>query len=628
MAHTKKLLVLARLDPEQKRVLGVTATANELELFVIETVDSALTWLERNEPRFVVFDTALPKADKLCAKVRSKKSLALVPIVGIAPDINEALAPKLYGMGADDLIPPSFGQALMARLRALPREASLHPPPDRGKAVVADSDKTRGDVFGRVLTNAGYDVKYALDELTLKFYAQQTDIKVVIANSEIGDPRALIQQTRKAGSKAAWIVTAQRRDLESFAGKLAGLESTRAMGLGAPPENVLFTSNELLSAGTSPPRASPRLLYATSVLFRDAGADVDELGSTYNVSAGGVYVRTLAPAPDVPVWLELRPPRSKQWVRLEGRVAWRRPFHQAAGATVPPGFGVELTDGLGGALAAWREAYGSLREQEEAGRRAPPPPPRPTARRAPVVTPRASVEVTVRESSLEERIDELSDAELLPATDPPPPPSPSEPAWPRDVPPIAPPAKLPEIALPPARATPAPVPPASERQPARSPLRLLLVIAIALLGVAAFVWLQQRPTPPEAGQPTASAPALATSAAPPASAPAMPPIASDASAADARADAATVERAASVEAGPPASELLANQGYLVVEAEGAFDVYATGVKIGPSNQPNLSRCGLRYVRLGEGDPVRWRSAGHTVDVKCQDTTHVPIAVTP
>jgi hypothetical protein len=644
MAQTKKLLVLARLDPEQKRVLGVTATANELELFVIETVEKALTWLERNDPRLVVFDTAQPRADKLCAKVRSNKALALVPIVGIAAEINDALAPKLYAMGADDLIPPSFGAALMARLRAMPKEVSLYPPPDRGKAVVADADKSRGDVFGRVLANAGYDVKYALDELSLKFYAQQADIKVVVANGELGDLRALIGQARKAGSKGAWIVTAQRRDLESFTAKLAGLESTRVMGLGAPPENVLFTSNELLSAGARPPRASPRLLYGTIVLFRSAGADEDELGSTYNVSAGGLYVRTLAPAPELPVWLELRPPRSKLRVRLEGRVAWRRTFHEASGATVPPGFGVELDEGLGNALDTWRAGYAALSEQEEAGRKPPPVPRPPPPRRAPIEPPApASPNISVRESP-EESLEEIGEAEILPATDPPPP-LPAPPPWPRDVPPIAPAPKLPDLPDAPELVEPAPaprsVPPAPPSVPAvraaRSRTWLWLLIALGVAGGAAAAVVSVLGTKSPEPMPGASSTPERAPATPPASVPTAPVIAREAGLPEAAADAASTiapdaprpaDSGASSQTAVAASELLHNQGYLLVETAGSFDVYATGVKIGPTNQANLSRCGLRYVRLGEGDPVRWRSAGHTVDVKCQDTTRVPIEATP
>jgi Tfp pilus assembly protein PilZ len=123
----------------------------------------------------------------------------------------------------------------------------------------------------------------------------------------------------------------------------------------APPENVLFIVNELLAPRNVDQRASPRLLYGTTVAFRPAGREEDEIGFSYNVSAGGVFVRTLAP-PDFgqEVWLEMWPPRSERRVRLEGVVAWRRAFGRGAGATVPPGFGVKLTDGLGQDMGRWR----------------------------------------------------------------------------------------------------------------------------------------------------------------------------------------------------------------------------------------------------------------------------------
>jgi Tfp pilus assembly protein PilZ len=131
----------------------------------------------------------------------------------------------------------------------------------------------------------------------------------------------------------------------------------------APPENVLFLANELLAQRGVDQRASARLLYGTSVTFRAAGRDEDEIGFSYNISAGGLYVRTLAPLePNQDVWLELWAPRSERRVRLAGTVAWRRPFGANERATVPAGFGVRITDGLAGDLDRWREGYESLSE--------------------------------------------------------------------------------------------------------------------------------------------------------------------------------------------------------------------------------------------------------------------------
>jgi hypothetical protein len=57
------------------------------------------------------------------------------------------------------------------------------------------------------------------------------------------------------------------------------------------------------------------------------------------------------------VWLELRPPRSDRWVRLEGEVVWRRPFGPAGNATVPPGFGVKLADATRSNMSTWLGGY-------------------------------------------------------------------------------------------------------------------------------------------------------------------------------------------------------------------------------------------------------------------------------
>ena len=126
----------------------------------------------------------------------------------------------------------------------------------------------------------------------------------------------------------------------------------------APPENVIFLTNELLSRRGVDQRSTPRILYGTSVAFREAGRDEDEIGFSYNVSAEGLYVRTLAsPEAGHQVWLEMWPPRSERRVRLFGTVAWKRPFGANEGATVPAGFGVRITEGLGGDMERWRAGY-------------------------------------------------------------------------------------------------------------------------------------------------------------------------------------------------------------------------------------------------------------------------------
>ena len=47
-------------------------------------------------------------------------------------------------------------------------------------------------------------------------------------------------------------------------------------------------------------------------------------------------------------------------MRLVGKIAWRRRFNHNENATVPPGFGLSLTDGAKADLQTWHDAYGAI----------------------------------------------------------------------------------------------------------------------------------------------------------------------------------------------------------------------------------------------------------------------------
>src|SRR5688572_4088524 len=131
MARKRHLLLVAALDAERKRSLGVMAAAADLELTTFTSLAIAMQWTEVNDPHVVVFDTGTPKSEKLCERIRSKSTLASVPIIGLVPELNDALAAKLFAIGVDDVIASLSGAALMTRLRTVPAAESLMPPPDR-----------------------------------------------------------------------------------------------------------------------------------------------------------------------------------------------------------------------------------------------------------------------------------------------------------------------------------------------------------------------------------------------------------------------------------------------------------------------------------------------------------------
>src|SRR5690349_5377000 len=113
MTRTRYLLALAKLQAEQRRMLGVFATTADLDLVVVEDANQALLWLDRHDASVILFDATTPKAERLCHKARSKRSLAGIPILAVTQELTDVFTEKLYGLGVDDVIASSAWPALI-----------------------------------------------------------------------------------------------------------------------------------------------------------------------------------------------------------------------------------------------------------------------------------------------------------------------------------------------------------------------------------------------------------------------------------------------------------------------------------------------------------------------------------
>jgi Tfp pilus assembly protein PilZ/ActR/RegA family two-component response regulator len=296
------------------------------------------------------------------AHVRGHAALEHLPIFGVAPRRDDVAFTELFSWGGDDLLALASPVSLERRLRSLVacRPSAREPKTRKHSAVVGGADARWRSVMGRALYHGGFAVRFAAVVAELTQESLTEDVRVVVIADDLGagEAEAVIRASRARGSQAAWIVVTPPKRLASVREAIESLESTSVADSFAPPENVLFLTNELLSKRALEQRASPRILYGSTVAFRPAGRDEDELGFSYNVNAGGVYVRTLAPlAVGQEVWMEMWPPRSDRRVRLAGAIAWKRLFGPNEGATVPAGFGVRITGGLPGDLERWRAGY-------------------------------------------------------------------------------------------------------------------------------------------------------------------------------------------------------------------------------------------------------------------------------
>ena len=364
MTHDDRPLVAAGLREAAARSVQEAAAAIGAPFAHSPRCDEVGAVLDDVTPLAIVLPLGADGAAKAFEQIRRQARFAPVPIFGVVDAINDLTFTELFVWGGDDLVQLSTEQSLLRRLRALRapvgRPAAAAEATSRPCAVVAGADSAWRTILGRSLSNGGFSIRFAMTAEGLVNECVAEGVRVAVVADDLGPsgPLAALVEARARGSNAGYVLVAPPKRIAHATRAMKEMGRASVADGFAPPENVLFLVNELLAPRGVDKRASPRLLYGTSIEFRAAGRDEGEIGFSYNVSAGGLFVRTLAPLdPGQEVWLEMWAPRSERRVRLAGVVAWRRPFGPNGGATVPAGFGVRIDHGLGGDLERWSAGY-------------------------------------------------------------------------------------------------------------------------------------------------------------------------------------------------------------------------------------------------------------------------------
>jgi DNA-binding response OmpR family regulator len=341
--------------------LRAVSEGTGLELNVVGSSFEALEWMTQHEPHSLLLKSGGKEVEQTCFEVRAQLRHALVPIVALASKVDELAFAEVFSWGGDDVVCLGEWDKLITRLRRLPKAAWERKVEGQQRvALIAATERSRRIVLARVLGNAGYAIQFAVTLEDASTLADKNPPRVVVIDADLDGAMELVRRQAPAQPQTLWIIAAPPRRIRECKTKLEHLANAALIDGYAPPENVVFLANELGSGRGVDKRASRRLLYGTLVRFRSAGRDSDDLGLSYNISSGGIYVRSLAPPIEDCVWLELTPPRTERRVRLEGMVAWRRGYGPSDTATVPPGFGVKITDASRADMKAWEDGYQSL----------------------------------------------------------------------------------------------------------------------------------------------------------------------------------------------------------------------------------------------------------------------------
>ncbi len=355
MKHAE-VLAFGQFRRREQEQLTKAADEAAVALRLLPTVKDASEYMTHGTPQALLVDSHNKDAEQLCLEVRSYVAHTHTPIISLTRQLDDLSFAEIFNWGGDDAVEMSSSRPLLTRMRALPKEPPSTSSQQKGLAVVADADRCRRLVRARVLRNAGYTIQFAVNANEVRALAGE-GARLVVLDAELEGSIEVLREHAQRAPQTIHVLLAPPRDLASHSHAARALRNVAVTDGFAPPENIVFLVNELERGGASDKRASRRLLYGTKVEYRGAGRDHGDIGYCYNISEGGLYVRTLAPPEHQLIWLELMPPRTERRVHLEGEVVWSRPYGPSDYATVPPGFGVKIVDATASDRAAWREGY-------------------------------------------------------------------------------------------------------------------------------------------------------------------------------------------------------------------------------------------------------------------------------
>ncbi|HMJ13543.1 MAG TPA: hypothetical protein VK524_19120, partial [Polyangiaceae bacterium] len=206
----------------QRLVLGLGHFGRERRLALVAAAREAACHFERCEdpgsasglnPHAILIDAGEADAENVAMAARADVQLMRVPVLALYPELGDLSFATALSWGADDALAYDKPRALTARLRALPRETPGNAaPPSRGAALIADADPVHRVVFGRVLRNAGYQVRFAVTQSDTWQFAEDKDLQLIVLSTEIEDaPHNLIDHIRKQGSLANCVVNTPPR---------------------------------------------------------------------------------------------------------------------------------------------------------------------------------------------------------------------------------------------------------------------------------------------------------------------------------------------------------------------------------------------------------------------------------
>lgn len=220
---------------------------------------------------------------------------------------------------------------------------------DTRRILVADDTLPMRIMLQDVLLEAGYEVVTASDgeEAWNIINDQSSNLDLLILDLLM--PRMtgfeILERLPEApgGSDHKVLVVTGIFKSSKEVRKLKELGATGYITKSALVDEILFRVNQVFHLGMDNSRKHPRLLMSLPVDYRINGSQISNYSS--NFSAGGIFIRTIDPAPpDSDIRLSFRIPDLNKVVQAKGRVIWNNEYETYRKKSCLPGMGVEFLD--------------------------------------------------------------------------------------------------------------------------------------------------------------------------------------------------------------------------------------------------------------------------------------------
>jgi len=332
------LLVLGNLDADWLVTLEQAAAAAGYGLQARAGEDDVPAELLTSVRAVVLGD--LPGGPLLAAtRLREGAHFERVALLAVWADPRPSDYVACLTAGIDDLLVDRRDRSGLRQRLDAAREAALGASRSlrRGLALAIGPVQARSSARVRALAGAGFRAQ--VHETTDAPWLTEPRLALVVW--EPTDPASALQEiraARQAGALCRFVLSVPDQEVAALAAECDKLDGVRVLPETSPPDGVVFLVNEMAESGVQNQRASRRRLASALVHFAAGGRT--DLGLSYNVSAGGLYVRTLAPPTSGPVELSVDVAGSRATVSCE--LAWSRALAYDGTATAPPGFGVKI----------------------------------------------------------------------------------------------------------------------------------------------------------------------------------------------------------------------------------------------------------------------------------------------